>query len=492
MTTMNKTIYRLSAIAAALLIACSCGNDWLDLESSTAISTDSSVKVLQDCKASLNGIYSTMQNAYAYSGRLVYYGDAAGDDMQSYKATSRTADVYLFGYTQNTVKESYWLYPYSLISACNTVLEQIDNIETSETELLNYYKGQALALRGMFLFDLTKLFGYPYKKDNGASLGVPIVTEVLDRNAKPSRNTVAECYTQIIKDLTDGIALMNTKTGNSFHKGWINRPAALSLLSRVYLYHGDDAKALSTAQEAISAAESKGYALWTNAEYDKAWAVDVDASAPGETLFEIVNLTDDSPGKEALGYLYNDYGYYDILCTSSFYSLLSSDPDDVRLSVAPISPKRTKRVFIKKYAPQGSETISDANIRLLRLSETYLNAAEAAMKTGDNTLAAEYLNAIVSRANPANSVSADEITLDRIMTERRKELVGEGHRFFDALRDGGYVERYDVSIKAISSTKHLVMSDEKKKFNWDYDHCVLPVPVGEIDANPNIKQNPGY
>lgn len=136
--------------------------------------------------------------------------------------------------------------------------------------------------------------------------------------------------------------------------------------------------------------------------------------------------------------------------------------------------------------------IQDANVRLLRLSETYLNAAEAAMKTGNKAKAAEYLNAIVKRANPANSVTEDNVSLDRIMTERRKELVGEGQRFFDALRDGGYVERKDVSIKAISSTKHLVMSDEKKKFNWDYDHCILPIPVSEIDANPNIVQNDGY
>lgn len=487
-----KKIYTLALILSAALLTCSCGNDWLDLEPSTSISTDSSISTLQDCNASLNGIYSTMQDAYAYSGRLVYYGDAAGDDMQAYKVTGRTGDAYLFNYTQTNVKTSYWSFPYALIGACNTILAQIDKIETSDTKTRDYYKGQALALRGMFLFDLTKLFGYPYKKDNGAGLGVPIVTEVLDKDAKPSRNTVAECYAQVIKDLTDGIALMDNKTGNAFHKGWLNRPAALSLLSRVYLYHGDDALALSTAQKAIEVAEDNNYALWTNDEYATAWSADVDENNPGETLFEIINLTDDSPGKEALGYLYDDYGYYDIICTSSFYSLLSSDSKDVRNSIAPISSKRTKRVFIKKYAPQGSELIQDANVRLLRLSETYLNAAEAAFKTGNKTLAAEYLNAIVTRANPAKSVSADEITLDRIMTERRLELVGEGHRFFDALRDGGSVKRYDVSIKAISSTKHLVMSDEKKEFNWNYDHCVLPIPVSEIDANPNMVQNPGY
>lgn len=479
------------SLAAAALLATSCGDEWLNLEPTTSIETEASVNALQDCKAAINGIYSGMQDAYAYSGRLVYYGDAAGDDMQAYKVTSRTGDVYLFGYTALNVRESYWELPYAFIGACNSILEQIDKID-GDQELRNYYKGQALALRGLFLFDLTKLFGYPYKKDNGAGLGVPVITRPLDKDAKPSRNTVAECYTQVISDLKDGIALMDSKTGKAFHKGWMSRPAALTLLSRVYLYHGDDALALAAAEEAISTAKSAGYALWTNAEYPTAWSADVDEGNPGETLFEIVNLTDDSPGKEALGYLYDDYGYYDIMCTSSFYDMLSSDSKDVRLSVAPISPKRTKRVFIKKYAPQGSEVIQDANIRLVRLSETYLNAAEAAMKTGDKDKAASYLDAIVNRANPANHVTADDITLDRIMTERRKELVGEGHRFFDALRDGGYVERKDVSIKAISSTKHLVMSDEKKKFNWDYDHCVLPIPIAEIDANNNIVQNKGF
>lgn len=68
----------------------SCGNDWLDLEPSTSTLTETSINNMQDCYASLNGIYSTMQNAYAYSGRMVYYGDATGDDMQAYSATKRT------------------------------------------------------------------------------------------------------------------------------------------------------------------------------------------------------------------------------------------------------------------------------------------------------------------------------------------------------------------------------------------------------------------
>lgn len=51
--------------------------------------------------------------------------------------------------------------------------------------------------------------GYTYLKDNGASLGVPIITSAsATADSKPSRNTVAECYDQIIKDLKNAASLM--------------------------------------------------------------------------------------------------------------------------------------------------------------------------------------------------------------------------------------------------------------------------------------------
>ena len=206
-------------------------------------------------------------------------------------------------------------------------------------------------------------------------------------------------------------------------------------------------------------------------------------------LFEIINLTDDSPGKESLGYLHNPNGYSDIAVTGSFYKLLTEDPNDVRAKLISISGKRG---YVNKYQPQEGENIKDANIFLVRLSETYLNAAEAAVKTGDNTKAIKYLDAIVKRANPAKTVTGTTITLDRVMTERRKELVGEGHRMFDALRDGGSVKRVNTSVSAISKTKHLTMNALYMNFNWDMYKCVLPIPKAERDANPNIKQNPQY
>ena len=366
--------------ALLLLATASCGNDWLDLEPSTSVDTETSIKGLSEIEFTLNGIYSTMQSSDAYSGRLVYYGDVTGDDMQAVSSTKRTGNYYRFNFTKDSGPTSHWSYLYSIIQNCNIILLNIDKLSISDDdkEYRDDLKGQALAIRGLALFDLTRIFGYPYLKDNGASLGVPIVTGISTIDSKPSRNTVAQCYEAIIADLSSSVTLL----GKEFNKGKINRWAAMTLLSRVYLYKGDNALALQMAEEAIAGAESNGYALWSTEEYPTAWGNDASAANPGEVLFEIVNLTTDSPGKESMGYLNSYDGYDDMCITCSFYHLLLEDPDDVRLQL--LSFDKTYYAYVNKYQPQQGENITDANIPLLRLSEAYLNAAEAAVKVNDN------------------------------------------------------------------------------------------------------------
>ena len=344
-------------------------------------------------------------------------------------------------------------------------------------------RGQALAIRGMALFDLTRLFGYPYTMDGGASLGVPIVETLSGTDDKPARKTVAECYAHIIADLTSASDLLAGK----FNKGKFNKWAALTLLSRVYLYKGDNAEALKAAKAAIEGAEKAGYALWTNKNYPKAWGADASATDPGEVLLEIVNLTTDSPGKESMGYLNSKDGYDDMCITASFYRLLKQNPRDVRLKLLSFDGKLY--AYVNKYQPQPGENIADANIPLLRLSEAYLNAAEAAVKTGDNAAAVTYLDAIVNRADPDSTVKGLTLTLDNVLNERRKELVAEGHRMYDVMRNGLSIKRVDVEEPDIALTRHDTPY-------MDYDRTfymiVLPIPKREMDANPNMKQNPGY
>ncbi len=473
------------ALSGLLILASSCGNSWLNIEPTTEIETETAIKQLSDIEFTLNGIYSSMQDAYSYSGRMIYYGDVTGDDMQANGTTKRTSDYYLFEYNKDNGPSSHWASSYAIIQNCNIILTKIDEIDTEEPIRRDDLKGQALTLRALALFDLTRFFGYPYLKDNGASLGVSIVKDLSTIDSKPPRSTVAECYNEVLGDLTTAIPLL----GENFIKGKINKWAAMTLLSRVYLYKGDNALALSTAQDAIKGAESKKYALWTNAEYPTAWGVDRSSTTPGEVLFEIVNLTVDSPGKESMGYLCSSSGYSDMILTSSFYALLQQDSKDVRNKMYKISKYYA---FITKYQPQGNETISDANIPIFRLSELYLNAAESAVKIGDNANAVKYLDAIVMRANPAKTVKGQTITLDQVLTERRKEFFGEGHRMFDALRNHKRIERIDVAVPAIKDTKHWTMLPEAQSFDWTYHKSILPIPKKEMDTNPNMKQNPGY
>lgn len=473
-------------ISSALFVVTSCGNVWLDLDPSTSVDTETSIKILSDVEFTLNGIYSTMQSSDAYSGRLVYYGDVTGDDMQAVSSTKRVANYYRFNFTKNDGPTSHWSYLYSIIQNCNLILMNIDklDIEEEETAYRDDLKGEALAIRGLALFDLTRIFGYPYTKDNGASLGVPIVEGLSTIDSKPARNTVAQCYAKVIEDLSNSVELLS----GDFNKGKINKWGAMVLLSRAYLYKGDNANALKTAEAAIKGAEKEGYALWTNEEYPTAWGNDASASNPGEVLFEIVNLTTDSPGKESMGYLNSKDGYDDMCITCSFYQFLKEDPKDIRLKLLSFDKKYYAYVF--KYQPQQNENIEDANIPLIRLSEAYLIAAEAAVKQGDNDAAVKYLDPIVRRANPEKTVQGETITLERVLNERRKELVAEGHRMYDAVRNGLTIERVDVKDENLTKTKH----DTKymKDINWNFYMIVLPIPKREMDANPNMIQNPEY
>ena len=119
-----------------------------------------------------------------------------------------------------------------------------------------------------------------YTADNGDSLGAPIVLEPSLPESLTARNTVAEMYEQVIADLNDAISLMNTEHVT----GYLNQQGGKALLSRVYLYKGDNKLAYETAVELI---ENGGYELWKASEYGTAWA----NQGSAEVMWELVNFS---------------------------------------------------------------------------------------------------------------------------------------------------------------------------------------------------------
>ena len=119
---------------------------------------------------------------------------------------------------------------------------------------------------------------------------------------------------------------------------------------------------------------------------------------------------------------------------------------------------------------------------LLRLSDIYLIAAEAALKksTPNQNKADFYLNKIRKRA-------VSELTLKK----RRKELVMESHRFYDTMRLGLTLNREKTPGEG---TDHYLNSTDLISPNWNDYRIILAIPQAEVDVNPNIqgKQNLGY
>ena len=360
---------------------------------------------------------------------------------------------------------------------------------------IDQYAAEAKVLRALAHFDLVRIYGKPYTEDQGASLGVPLVTGVLESNAKPARSTVAEVYTQVVKDLTEAIS--SNALATETEPGYVSVWGAKAILSRVYLNMGDYANALSVAEDIIKNSKKFGAALWTRDQYFKAW----DASTPNESefLFRLnVAGSTDSNDLNGIGNLQQREGYKEMVATKKFVDMLTSDPEDVRnemflpaTAAKEVATYGTNKVYLNKLRGQGGNLRNVTIVPIIRLSEVYLTAAECAFRNNDKTKAVEYLNDLVKNrtTTEASLATVDNITLDRILIERRKELIGEGQRYFDALRNNETITRYTSEA---DKGWHKTLSKEAQSFNRDYFKAIAAIPQAEINANPNIKQNTGY
>lgn len=492
MTKINKLLKLLLIVLVFTLQ--SCGDDFLNQYPSTQQAPES-ITTVSDAKIVLNGAYQLLQSNSYYNCNMITSNDARSDDMQTVD-WGRIEDEYLYLYT--AVKDfdnTIWGQPYKVIRHVNNILKFIDDIETSnDSEELekDYIKGQCLTIRALAHFDLCRMFGKAYSHNGGTSLGVPIVTEVLDPDAKLERNTVAQVYERVIIDLSDAITLL--PNNNNYTK--INVWAAKTILARVYLYMENNSLAYLTAVDVI---ENGPFSLVDRDEYVDSWA----AEGTSESIFSIINNVADNGGGESIGNLSDPKGYGQFVASQDLMDLIRSDASDIRNEILyidqksnPADPLTWGRVL--KYPGLGNTKAvildfwdngiplpvpaSVTSVPVLRLSELYLIAAEAAVKIPNIANAETYLNAIVERANPAATVATANVTLDRVLEERRKELCAEGHRFFDLIRNQRDIVR-SPSIRIFDANGTPLF------IGWDDYRVIFPIPINEINANPNITQN---
>lgn len=376
-----------------------------------------------------------------------------------------------------------WSYAYYTIARANNVINNLDDKvgKDATQQQVNNVKAEALFIRALCYFDLVTTYCQPYNYNSTEDdkMGVPLV--LVTENGKPARDSKENVYNQIVADLLQAESIMAddyVRAGVTDKAATPTKPAIQALLSRVYLYMNKWQEAADYATKVIN---NKKYEL---APADAYAAMFSAATAPegGEIIFEVYgsdkNEYWDNSGWAHLPYMTttDDQGSHgDVCATKDLYDLYSEG--DVRKSMF---KQHGNDYFPTKYS--GKPKDSDpkyTNVPILRLSEMYLNRAEAIINGASiqGVTAESDLRKIATVRGASQTAAA---TKQGVFDERRRELAFEGHITADYARCNKSMTRKDFDD---SKNKDVAFPS----YMW-----ALPIPNRERTANPNVAQNPGY
>lgn len=484
-----KKIYSILAISCLAVLTLASCQRFLDWPPTDSASAETSITSVSDAEIMLTGVMNKLTSS-SYLGRNMFmYADTKGGDLCIVSA-GRGMDA-MFKFNQSASGTNYsgfWQQGFNVILQINNIIENVEALEAEGASGFDNILGQAYTLRAMVYFDLVRLYGRPYNYQK-TSWGVPNITTRIDAGAKEVRVTVETNYQQIVSDLKKGEGLISKSVNN----GFINYYGNKALQARVCLYMDNYAGALAAAEEIIN---SNVYKLYENSEWVSSWS----KMFGTESIFELImDDTTTGLGSSSLGGYYaryKDYGNvlgYFVNSTNFIENILGEDPTDIRWGVYTYDETSTTRMgCCYKYLGgvdkpgDGKSQAGNVNIKVIRLSEIYLIAAEAALETGSKSKAASYLNKIRRRSPGLAPATESTVSVDMILNERSKELQLEGHRFFDMMRRNKTITFDDEMDPAAGAYQRGHTIDRTSYLT------VLPIPQREIIINPDLQQNEGY
>ena len=397
-----------------------------------------------------------------------------------------------------------WKRCYNKIMGCNTILDYIDKV-TGEQTAKDNLRGQAYVLRAYYYFLLVNYYALPYNSGNPAeNLGVPLKLEMAVQDGFMARNSVAEVYEQIVKDLEKGIQLLvENPVEMSLYK--IHALAGKSILCRVYLYMEDWDNALKYANmvlEEKSTLTSLASMPTDAMQYqgNSVWSI-YNPSTSGEIIWMYGGVTTFSQCfPEAF---YNKYPFTPsdkLMNLYDFSATNANNHGDLRVYAyyswnAYLDWSIFQNVIFPMYGYKGGRSNSYAS-RGIRTAEVYLNRAEVYVRkfreTGENeyrVLALADLNKLrENRYDTRNTVYEDVDIADAdklwqfYQEERRRELCFEGHRWFDLRRYGMPELSHVYFVKAGEGKTVTTLREGDPRY-------VLPIPQVALDRNPYLEQN---
>ncbi len=485
----GKYSFKIAVLGLVLTFA-SC-TDLLDVQPRASIDSVTALTTEDAVNAAVNGIYDRLQSTNLYGRDLVAIPEALADNGRATNKSGRLNPEY-----QNQINAHFihWQTSYFAINQANLVLDALPKVEKMTQANKDFVEAQALFIRGLLYFELMCAYAYePTVEIKEASKGgVPLLKSgVVDATQikLESRASINDVYESIYGDLTASIAKF-TSSGRAATVAFANITAARAMFSRVALYRGDYTNASKYATDALATGNIGRFQ--TRDTYVSAWRA---ASHP-ESIFEIQYQTNENVGVNtslqtsyttliASGNRTTTGGFGDLVPTKALLDAYESEKDadgkiivDVRRSLYELGTagRGTAEIECTKFLGRSGQVNLD-NIPVIRVSEMYLNRAEALARSGNAAGALTDLNVIRTRAGlPAATGLTGAALITEILKQRRLELAFEGHRFFD-------MKRLGLDIVKAAPVQNLNFTDFR---------VLAPIPTREIQANANLKQNTGY
>lgn len=463
-----------------------CSEDILEQRPDHVISEKLVLNSVEKLDKLLTGTYNEISRN-TYLGRVLYKRAAVkSPDFRFVKTTfnPRNYELIAYKYEESSNSsgscEELWIQSFKSINNLNLIINNIESAEGNELQKQEIL-GEALGLRGMIYFDLARTFSYPWIREGAAAQGLPL--KLSSDEIVTERSSLGETYAQIISDMQNSLDLLEENSWAQGSTQYLTKTGVKALLARVYLYKQDWQNALKYAREVIDtrgAENLMGVNSYGFEDYNS------------ESIFELSITSQNSLGSNGLGaqFDFKNGGQGDVIATETFVNLLDAYEGDPRAAMLEEDKEGSQQAFIKYVNRSDGGGLSAHNIPVIRLSEMYLIAAEAAAQgAGGEAEAQDFLNTLIQNRTTnfsSNMVNeTGDLLKERIAKERRRELALEGHGIYDYIRRGENIVRpveehvntgVDVSNLDIQATDH---------------RTICPIPASEVEAS-GMEQTEGY
>lgn len=490
---MNKNI-KIGLLSLTLVgtSLAGCKKDYLATKPSDAVTGEVLFETTSAAYIALNGIHTLMVTSALAGDNHRDFGAKNADlsnDLMGNDVVSQDAGGYDWFYRyynyqapKDVSNEAYniWLFHYRVINNANAIIGAIDDANGSQADK-NDIKGQALAYRAWAYHRLVTRFSQAYKNGANANLpGVPIyLTAASGETQGNPRGTIQQVVDRIDEDINQAIALLEDGATTHTEKSHINANVAHGIAARIAMYKWDYVAALDHAKKAMV-----GYGFMSGSDFGSGmnsssnpefmWCSTLSAQQyQGLGIRSWISFVDESaPGYAGLTSVERKI-------TKQLYDQL--DASDRRRVWW--TPTGNPNYHQRKFRTSNPESF-DCDVLYMRVAEMYLIAAEAAARTDQIPEARNHLEALLTTRH-TGSVSiptTKEALIDRILLERRIELWLEGFSQTDLKERSLPLER------PTGPGNHDPAQAFEISLPGDHLWFTFKIPLGEINANPNIGQ----